>query len=312
MTSRKRLAVDAAHDGARLDVFLAARLPAVSRSRLHGLIAAGAVRVAGRVRKPASRVHRGLEVTVEIPDDAPAEASAEPIPLDVRYEDRDLLVVNKPAGLPVHPGPGHAGGTLVNALLARVPDLAGVGGVVRPGIVHRLDKDTSGLLVVAKNEAALSALQEAIKARRVRREYLALVHGRVVAQDGTIEAPIARHPRHRRRMAVVPGGRPAVTQYRVRRRFSTATLVEASLQTGRTHQIRVHFAHLGHPLVGDPVYGPRRGAWGMTRQALHAYRLRFAHPRTGMAIVVEAPLPDDMVAALKALGHEGAGRPSAR
>ncbi|MBI3976123.1 MAG: RluA family pseudouridine synthase, partial [Armatimonadetes bacterium] len=164
MTERKRLAVDAAHDGARLDVFLAARLPALSRSRLHSLIAAGHVRVAGEARKPAARVHRGQEVTVEIPDVSPAGVAAEPITLDVRYEDHDLLVVNKPVDLPVHPGPGHPGGTLVNALLARVPDLAGVGAVLRPGIVHRLDKDTSGLLAVAKTEPALRALQAAIKA----------------------------------------------------------------------------------------------------------------------------------------------------
>jgi 23S rRNA pseudouridine1911/1915/1917 synthase len=301
LTSRRRLAVDAAHDGARLDVFLSARLPALSRSRLHNLIAAGAVRVGGETRKPASRVHRGQEVTVEIPVVPPAEVIAEPISLDVRYEDRDLLVVNKPAGLPVHPGPGHAGGTLVNALLARVPGLAGVGGALRPGIVHRLDKDTSGLLVVAKTEAALRALQAAIKAREVRREYLALVHGRVAVAEGTIEAPIARHPRHRRRMAVVARGREAVTRYRVRDRFGAATLVEASLQTGRTHQIRVHFAHLGHPVVGDPVYGRRGERWGMRRQALHAFRLTFTHPGTGALIAVEAPLPQDMANALDAV-----------
>ncbi|MGH2453905.1 MAG: RluA family pseudouridine synthase [bacterium] len=306
MTSRKRLAVDAAHDGARLDQFLAARLPALSRSRLHRLIAGGHVRVAGEARKPSSRVRRGQEVTVEVPAPAPAEVLAEPMPLDVRYEDRDLLVVNKPAGRPVHPGPGHAGGTLVNALLAHVPDLAGVGGALRPGIVHRLDKDTSGLLVVAKTGGALSALQAAIKARQVQREYLAIVHGRLGAAEGNIDAPIARHPRHRRRMAVVARGRRAVTRYRVRVQFAAAALVEASLQTGRTHQLRVHFAHLGHPLVGDSLYGRRGEAWGMTRQALHAYRLRFDHPRTGVPVVVEAPLPDDMAAALEAL-RRGAG-----
>jgi 23S rRNA pseudouridine1911/1915/1917 synthase len=190
---------------------------------------------------------------------------------------------------------------LVNALLARVPSLAGVGGALRPGIVHRLDKDTSGLLIVAKTEAALRALQAAIKAREVRREYLALVHGRVAVAEGTIEAPIARHPRHRRRMAVVARGRGAVTRYRVRDRFASATLVEASLQTGRTHQIRVHFAHLGHPVVGDPVYGRRGERWGMRRQALHAFRLTFTHPGTGALIAVEAPLPQDMANALDAV-----------
>ncbi|HEV8340636.1 MAG TPA: RluA family pseudouridine synthase [bacterium] len=301
MTSHKRLAVDAAHDGARLDLFLASRLPSLSRSRLHDLIAAGAVRVGGEARKPASRVRRGQEIIVDIPDAASPDPAAEAMSLDVRYEDDDVLVVNKPAGLPVHPGPGHAGGTLVNALLGRVPSLAGVGVPLRPGIVHRLDKDTSGMLVVAKTEAALRALQAAIKAREVRREYLALVQGGVAAEDGMIEAPIARHPRHRRRMAVVAGGRPAVTRYRVLERFAAATLVEASLQTGRTHQIRVHFAHLGHPVVGDPVYGGRGERWGMRRQALHAFRLTFTHPGTGARIAVEAPLPDDMARALDAL-----------
>ncbi len=301
MDERKRLAVDAAHDGARLDVFLRTRLPRLSRSRIHDLILAGHIRVQGERRKPAARVHRGQEVTVEIPAPEPSALRPEPIPLDVRYEDDDLLVINKPPGRPVHPGPGHATGTLVHAILARVPDLAGVGGVLRPGIVHRLDKDTSGLLVVAKNDQTLRALQAAIKARTVTRRYLALVHGRVIPFEGTIEAPIARHPHRRKQMAVVASGRPAATRYRTREQFSAAALVEASLLTGRTHQIRVHFAHIGHPVVGDSVYGRRREAWGMTRQALHAARLAFPHPRTGVAVAVEAPLPEDMAAALDRL-----------
>ncbi len=301
---RRRLTVDAAHDGARLDVFLAARLPALSRSHVRALVAAGRIRVAGEIRKPAAPVHRGQEVTVEIPPPEAPTLRPEAVPLAVRYEDEDLLVVNKPPGLPVHPGPGHTSGTLVNALLARVPHLAGVGETLRPGIVHRLDKDTSGLLVVAKNERTLRALQAEIKARRVSRSYLALVHGRVDPPEGTIEAPIARHPRRRQRMAVVPAGRPATTRYRVREYFPGATLVEVSLLTGRTHQIRVHFAHIGHPVVGDPVYGRRRdrnseAKWGMTRQALHAYRLSFTHPRTRVPVEVEAPLPPDMDAALE-------------
>ncbi len=301
MGERKRLAVDAAHDGARLDVFLRARLPKLSRSRIHDLIVSGHVRVQGETRKPAARVHRGQEVIAEIPAPEPATLQPEPMPLDIRYEDADLLVVNKPAGVPVHPGAGHPAGTLVNAILARRPDLAGVGGVLRPGIVHRLDKDTSGLLVVAKNDETLRALQAAIKARAVTRQYLALVHGRPTPAEGTIEAPIARHPRRRTQMAVVPSGRTAATRYRVREQFVAAALVEASLLTGRTHQIRVHFAHIGHPVVGDPVYGRRRETWGMTRQALHAFRLAFAHPRTGALVKVEAPLPADMAAALERL-----------
>ena len=301
MVERKRLAVDAAHDGARLDVFLRARLPELSRSRVHALIVSGHIRVQGETRKPAAKVHRGQEVTVEIPAPEPTTLRPEPIPLDVRYEDADLLVVNKPPGLPVHPGPGHPAGTLVNAILARVPDLAGVGGVLRPGIVHRLDKDTSGVLVIAKNDETLRALQAAIKARTVTRRYLALVHGRLIPAEGTIDAPIARHPRHRKQMAVLPSGRTAATRYRVREQFAAAAFVEAALLTGRTHQIRVHFAHLGHPVVGDPVYGRRRDTWGMTRQALHADRLVFAHPRTGTSVEVEAPLPEDMATALDRL-----------
>ena len=296
----KRLTVDAAHDRARLDVFLAARVPALSRARIRALIADGRIRVEGTVRKPAARVRRGQEVTVEIPPpEAPAPA-AEGIPLDVVYEDADLLIVNKAPGLPVHPGPGHPAGTLVNALLSHVPDLAGVGGVLRPGIVHRLDKDTSGLLVVAKHDRSLHALQAALKARVLTRTYLAIVHGHP-PQEGTIDAPIARHPKDRRRMAVVAGGRTAVTRYRVRRTFRAASLVEITLLTGRTHQIRVHFAHIGHPVVGDPVYGRRRETWGMPRQALHAARLAFAHPRSREPIEVEAPLPPDMARTLEVL-----------
>ncbi len=300
---RQRLTVDAAHDGARLDVFLASRLPALSRSRVRALVAAGRIRVAGEIRKPATPVHRGQEITIEIPPPEDLTLRPETVPLAVCYEDEDLLVVNKPPGLPVHPGPGHASGTLAHALLARVPSIAGVGEMQRPGIVHRLDKDTSGLLVVAKNERTLRALQAEIKARRVSRSYLALVHGRVDPAEGTIEAPIARHPRQRQRMAIVPAGRRATTRYRVREYFAGATLIEVSLLTGRTHQIRVHFAHIGHPVLGDPVYGRRRdrnseAAWGMTRQALHAYRLAFTHPGTGNRIDVEVPLPADMQAAL--------------
>jgi 23S rRNA pseudouridine1911/1915/1917 synthase len=306
--ARKRLDVDAAHDGARLDLFVHARLPDLSRSRVHDLIRDGHIRVAGGACKPATRVRRGQEVTVEVPTPGPSAARPEPIPLDVRYENGDLLVVNKPPGLPVHPGPGHPSGTLVNAVLARVPDLAGIGGVLRPGIVHRLDKDTSGLLVVAKNEETLRALQAAIKARAVTRRYLALVHGRVLPVAGTIEAPIARHPHHRRRMAVVSGGRHAVTRYHVREQFADAALVDVTLSTGRTHQIRVHFAHQGFPVVGDRVYGRRREAWGMRRQALHAYHLKFVHPRSGAAVEVEVPLPPDMTAALARLRTTGASR----
>jgi 23S rRNA pseudouridine1911/1915/1917 synthase len=219
--------------------------------------------------------------------------------LAIVHEDEDLLVVDKPAGLVVHPGNGHREGTLLNALLAHAPQVAAL---PRAGIVHRLDKDTSGLLVVAKNETAQTALVRSLQARTVKREYLALAHG-AVAYGGRVEAPIGRHPTQRTRMAVVPRGKPAVTHYRVLRRFAQATLLECALETGRTHQIRVHLASIGHPLVGDPVYGRRRSGArnAFPRQALHAARLGFEHPRTHLATVWESALPPDFAALLESL-----------
>lgn len=289
--------VDAAHDGTRLDTFLAAHLSAQSRSRLKQLIESGHVRLDGTPAKPAAKVHRGQRVEITIPPRPPAVLVPQAMPLEVVYEDDDLLVINKPPGLTVHPGAGAPSGTLVNAIAARVPQVLRLGGGLRPGIVHRLDKDTSGLLVVAKTEAALRALQQQIAARAVRRTYLVLVHGVLAADAGTIVAPIGRHPRHRTRMAVTPRGREAATRYRVLERMAAHTLVEADLITGRTHQIRVHFAHLGHPLVGDAAYGSRRPE-GIARQALHAFRLRFRHPRTGEELTQEAPPPADFADAV--------------
>jgi 23S rRNA pseudouridine1911/1915/1917 synthase len=249
-------------------------------------------------------VRAGDLIVVEIPPARPTELRPEPIPLEIVYEDGELLVINKPAGLAVHPGAGRPTGTLVHAVLAHCPDLPGIGGGVRPGIVHRLDKDTSGLLVVAKTEAALRALQEQIQARRARRDYLALVHGTVAAEEGTIDAPLGRDARHRTRMAVVASGRRAVTHYRVVERFADATLLEVRLQTGRTHQIRVHCASIGHPVVGDRLYGRRSNPWGLRRQALHAFKLSFAHPATGAEMSFVAPLPGDMEAVLGQLREE--------
>ncbi|MBI4276995.1 MAG: RluA family pseudouridine synthase [Armatimonadetes bacterium] len=293
--------------GVRLDAYLAARLHTFSRSRLQALIAGGLVAVNGTVRRASRRVRPGDVISVTVPPPEPSDLTPEPLALDVIYEDGDILVIHKPAGLTVHPGAGRPGGTLVNAIIARNPDLRGVGGVLRPGIVHRLDKDTSGLLVVAKHDAALRALQAQIAARSVSRRYLALVHGTVAPEQGMVDAPIGRHPVHRKRRAVVPGGRRAVTHYRVLERFGEYTLIEASLETGRTHQIRVHMAHIGHPVAGDPVYGWRRNAVGLERQALHAYRLAFDHPGTGERVGFEAPLPEDLTAALERLrtGAEG-------
>jgi len=278
------------------------------------LIESGHVRLDGAAAKPAAKVRRGQRVEITVPPREPVALTPQDIPLDVVHEDEALLVINKPAGLTVHPGAGRASGTLVNAIAARVPQVLTLGGGLRPGIVHRLDKDTSGLLVVAKTEGALRSLQEQVSARTVRRSYLALVHGIVPQGEGTVDAPIGRHPRHRTRMAVVPRGRQAVTRYRVLERLPDATLVEANLVTGRTHQIRVHFAHLGHPIVGDPVYGGRKGDPGIGRQALHAFRLQFRHPVSGREMAFEAaPPPDftDAVARARA-GSAGANRRTTR
>lgn len=281
----------------------------MSRARLQALIAAGHVTVVGaatsglkgtsrgRIR-PADRVRAGDRIEVVIPPVVPTALEPEPITLAIVHEDEHVLVVDKPAGMTVHPGAGRQSGTLVHAVLAHSPEMAGIGGEHRPGIVHRLDKDTSGLMVVAKSDAALRRLQAELQARRVRREYLALVHGVVAQQEGTVDAPIGRDPRHRTRMAVVASGRRAVTHYRVVERFPRATLLAIRLETGRTHQVRVHCAHIGHPVVGDPVYARRPNPWGMRRQALHACRLAFAHPVDGQEMTFDAPLPPDLDVAL--------------
>lgn len=290
--------VDEAHSGTRLDAFLARHLPALSRSRIKVLIGDGRVTLNGAQAKPADAVRRGQRVEIVVPPPPRSELQPEAIPLDVLYEDDDLMVINKPAGLTVHPGAGRTQGTLANAMIARVPQLAHAGETNRPGIVHRLDKDTSGALVVAKSPQIQDALQAQVANRTVSRRYLALVHGAVQDEEGTIAARIGRHPRRRTKMAVRVDGREAVTRYRVLERFHGFTLVEARLVTGRTHQVRVHFAHLGHPLVGDSQYGGGREALGLTRQALHAWRLEFTHPRTGEALAFEAPIPEDLAQVL--------------
>jgi 23S rRNA pseudouridine1911/1915/1917 synthase len=293
--------VDEAHSGTRLDAFLTRHLPALSRSRIKTLIDAGGVRLDGVRAKPASTVRRGQRVEIIVPPRPRGALQPETIPLDILYEDDHLMVVNKPAGLTVHPGAGRTRGTLANAIIARVPQLAGVGDPNRPGIVHRLDKDTSGALVVAKTPEIQTALQSQVADRAVSRRYLALVRGAVQQEEGTIAARIGRHPRRRTKMAVRPDGREAVTRYRVRERFPGFTLIEARLVTGRTHQIRVHFAHLGHPVVGDTQYGGGRETLGLTRQALHAWRLEFTHPQTGKVLSFEAPLPVDLAQVLERL-----------
>ena len=287
--------------GLRLDQALARLLPQYSRSRLQGWIDAGAVRVDGRQLRVRDKVVGGEKVIIEARVEAEVRVTAEEIPLDIVFKDRALLVINKPAGLVVHPGAGNAAHTLQNALLAFDPKLAVV---PRAGIVHRLDKDTSGLLVVARTPEVHTALVAAISEREIERHYIALCTG-VMTAGGTVDEPIGRHRSHRTRMAVRGDGRPAVTHYRVMKRFRSHTLVRAELETGRTHQIRVHFAHIGYPLVGDPDYGGRRrlpaGASpelvaalaGFRRQALHAARLKLEHPVSGKEMEWEVPIPAD-------------------
>src|SRR4051812_37023272 len=290
-----RLVLPASCAGQRLDQALSILLPQFSRSRLAQWIRENRVALDGETALPKTKVWGGETVAVEpVADPAATPAAAESIDLDVVYEDPAVLVIAKPAGLVVHPGRGNWSGTLLNALLARAPQL---GAVPRAGIVHRLDKETSGLLVVAKTLEAQTSLVRQLQARTVKREYLALVHGEVTA-DGKVEAPIGRHPVQRTRMAVAARGRPSITHYEVLKHFSHATLLRCRLETGRTHQIRVHMQSLGHPLVGDPVYGKRRTAdpvlAAFHRQALHAERLEFIHPATGESVAWQAPAPADL------------------
>jgi len=304
--------------GQRTDRFLADAIGTVSRSRVKGLMLDGAVLRDGTpLRDPAEAVRAGARFLVQRPALVPATPQPQAIPFDILYEDRDLIVLDKPAGLVVHPAPGNEDGTLVNALLAHCGDtLPGIGGERRPGIVHRLDKDTSGIMVVAKTEAALTRLSAAFAARDLDRAYVALAWGTPAALQGEVEGAIGRDPRDRKRMALVSrGGKAALTRYRMLRTWApAATLMECVLATGRTHQIRVHMASIGHPLVGDPVYLRRipaaakallptlRGALlDFPRQALHAARLGFAHPRTGEAMHFERPMPPDMLALVAAL-----------
>jgi 23S rRNA pseudouridine1911/1915/1917 synthase len=265
------------------------------------LIKAGEATVNGRTSKPSYQVRMGDEVVVRVPVEAPEPVLPEDIPLDIIYEDDALLVVDKPAGMVVHPALGHRSGTLVNAVLAHCPQIADVGEVERAGIVHRLDKDTSGLILIAKDEAIQVALQRQFKRRKVAKTYVALTEGKVHPREGVIEAPIGRDKRHRKRMAVVRRGRKARTTYRVTEYFPDHTLLEVRPHTGRTHQVRVHMAWMGYPLVGDAVYGHRRQRLLRDRHFLHASRLCFTHPATGEEVEFTAPLPPELTAVLKRL-----------
>jgi 23S rRNA pseudouridine1911/1915/1917 synthase len=301
------LMIDATLPRERLDVFLRRKLPDLSRGAIQRLLAAGNIRVDGKIVKPTHHPRAGETVVIQRPETRPASAQAEAMPLDILYEDADLVVLNKPAGLVVHPAAGHREHTLVNALLHHCGgQLSGIGGVARPGIVHRLDKDTSGCLVAAKNDDAHLHLSAQFAGREVGKIYLALACGRMPRLSGHIDAAMARDPAHRQRMAVSGGkGREARTSYRVRERWSGATLVEVELHTGRTHQIRVHLRHLGFPVAGDRVYGGRATArlkestgYSAPRPLLHAWRLTLTHPRDGRRMTFEAPLPADFEAAL--------------
>ena len=294
----------------RLDVFLSQKEPALSRSQIKRLIETGKVRIEGRKAKPGLRLREDERVTLILPEPKKMEVEAEAIPLKVLYEDRHLIVVNKPAGLVVHPAAGNYSGTLVNALLHRCPDLAGIGGVLRPGIVHRLDKDTSGVLVVAKDDPAHRSLSDQFRKHTAERRYMGIVFGQL-SDEGQVDAPVGRHPTHRKKMSARPRkGREARTHWRVLERFRSFTLAEFRLETGRTHQIRVHLSSIGHPILGDPLYGGRKrmasveslplreGLQRLRRQALHAASLGFVHPATGEALKFDSSLPEDILEAV--------------
>jgi 23S rRNA pseudouridine1911/1915/1917 synthase len=311
MSSRTEvLTIERTLPSGRLDTYLRGKFPAVSRGAIQRLIEEGCILVNGRQVKPTHTPHAGEQVEVRWPEAKSAEAQPEEIPLDILFEDDALLVLNKPAGLVVHPAAGHEEHTLVNALLHHCEgELSGIGGVARPGIVHRLDKETSGCLVVAKNDETHIALSSQFASRKVEKIYHALVCGEMQRDKGEIRAAIARHPSHRKRMAVSDdAGREARTSYRVLERLRATTFVEAGLHTGRTHQIRVHFQFLGYPLVGDLTYGQRQNrrleeliGFAAPRVMLHAFRLAFIHPRSGKRVHFEAPLPKEFADILRAL-----------
>jgi len=296
----KMLRLTVSTPGIRLDSYLAKTFPQFSRAYLQKLIEQGNILVNQRKAKASRKLAGEDRITIEFPP-SPDLPKAESIPLNIIYEDNEIIVVNKPAGLTIHPAPWHPDHTLVNAILAHCPGLEGGGGLERPGIVHRLDKDTSGLIVVAKNESARVSLTNQFKGKTVTKSYLVLVNGRVFPGRGTIELPIGRDPRNRKRMAIVEGGREAITHYQVNRYFGDYTLLEVMPKTGRTHQIRVHLATIGYPVVGDPVYGVKLAYLG--RQFIHAQRLGFCSPSTNQYLEFSAPLPEELQQVLEMLPH---------
>lgn len=308
--------VQAEDTGTRLDKYLTAHMPELSRSQLQRLIQAGRVGITQGSATARYRVRQGDIITLNVPPPRPAHLTAEPLALQIVYEDEALLVIDKPPGLVVHPAPGHASGTLVNALLFHCRTLSGIGGEERPGIVHRLDKDTSGLLLVAKHDRSHRHLAAQLQTHQLQRRYVALVRGRLPALQGTIDAPIGRHPQQRQKMAVVERySRAARTHYQVREAWGPLSLVRLALETGRTHQIRVHLAHISHAVIGDPLYGPgplrlpghttlEQALRAFPRQALHAEEIRFQHPDSGAWCTFTAPLPADMATLLEQVRQE--------
>ena len=280
-------------DNERLDYYLSLELDEVSRSRIQKLIKDGMIDVNGKPKKPSYLVKEGDSIVVRLPAPRALEIEAEDISIDIVYEDTDVAVVNKSQGMVVHPAPGNYSGTLVNALLYHMDSLSSINGVIRPGIVHRLDKDTSGLMVVAKNDKAHRFLSARLKDHLVYREYIALVHGNVKDDSGIVDAPIGRDQKDRKKMSVTyKNSKEAVSHYSVLKRYDKYTLVAVKLQTGRTHQIRVHFSHINHPVVGDPVYSKGKNEFGLDRQLLHARTLSFTHPSTGLDVEFQCPVPD--------------------
>ncbi|WP_040228012.1 RluA family pseudouridine synthase [Bhargavaea cecembensis] len=292
--------VTAEQNRIRIDKALPALDSDWTRSRIQGWIKDGLVRVNGQEVKPNHVLKEGDRVEIGVPEPEPLEIVPEDLSLEIVYEDGDVLVVNKPRGMVVHPAAGHASGTLVNGLMHHCSDLSGINGVLRPGIVHRIDKDTTGLLAVAKNDRAHTSLAEQLSKKTVTRKYTALVHGNIDHDKGTVDAPIGRDPKDRQKMTVIDGGKQAVTHFTVLERFGDFTLIECRLETGRTHQIRVHMKYIGHPLAGDPKYGPRNTI-PFGGQVLHAGVLGFDHPATGEYMEFEVPLPDDFSELLKKL-----------
>ncbi len=284
----------------RLDAFLASSLDGLTRSQATRLIESGGVAVNERAVSKSYKLAGGEDIAVTLPEPEPVEAVPQDIPLDVVYEDADVIVVNKPSGMVVHPAPGHPDGTLVNALLYHCAGtLSGIGGALRPGIVHRIDRDTSGLIIAAKNDAAHQYLSAQLADHTLARTYECIVVGKLREDRGTVDAPIARHPTDRKRMAVVAGGREAVTHWEVIARYPGYTHVRCRLETGRTHQIRVHMAYIGHPILGDTVYGAKKEVPGLTGQCLHAVGLRFLHPRTHEVVELSCPLPEEFTRMLQ-------------